>query len=65
MGIGAPVGTPERGSTVEAYQDFFTPAPWTVLAPGLAIFVTVLAFSLLGDGLRGARDPRSRASVGR
>ena len=34
--------------------------PWLVLAPGAAIFVTVLAFSLLGDGLRDILDPRTR-----
>jgi hypothetical protein len=34
--------------------------PWEVLAPGLAIFITVLAFSLLGDGLRDILDPRTR-----
>ena len=34
--------------------------PWEVLGPGVAIFVTVLAFSLLGDGLRDILDPRTR-----
>jgi len=38
-------------------------APWTVLAPGAAIFLTVLAFSLLGDGLRDILDPRSRRAL--
>lgn len=35
-------------------------APWLMLFPGLAIFVTVLAFNLLGDGLRDALDPKLR-----
>jgi peptide/nickel transport system permease protein len=34
--------------------------PWFMLFPGLAIFITVLAFNLFGDGLRDAFDPRSR-----
>jgi peptide/nickel transport system permease protein/oligopeptide transport system permease protein len=38
----------------------YTVAPGFVLVPGLAIFVTVLAFNLFGDGLRDALDPRSR-----
>jgi ABC-type dipeptide/oligopeptide/nickel transport system permease subunit len=34
--------------------------PWYMISPGLAIFITVLAFNLFGDGLRDALDPRSR-----
>jgi ABC-type dipeptide/oligopeptide/nickel transport system permease subunit len=48
---------------VETYQKLLLTAPWTVLAPGAAIFVTVLAFSLLGDGLRDILDPRSRRAL--
>ena len=52
----------EWGSMMSYYQNagLITAQPWTVLGPGLAIFVTVLAFSLLGDGLRDILDPRSR-----
>jgi peptide/nickel transport system permease protein len=52
----------EWGSMMSYYQNagLITALPWTVLGPGLAIFVTVLAFSLLGDGLRDVLDPRSR-----
>ncbi len=52
----------EWGSMMSYYQNagLITAAPWTVLGPGVAIFVTVLAFSLLGDGLRDILDPRSR-----
>jgi peptide/nickel transport system permease protein len=39
---------------------FFEVDPQFMLVPGLAIFITVLAFNLLGDGLRDALDPRSR-----
>ena len=53
---------PEWGSMISYYQNagLITEAPWTVLGPGAAIFITVLAFSLLGDGLRDILDPRSR-----
>jgi peptide/nickel transport system permease protein len=60
IGIGVPPSIPEWGSMVEQYEKLLMVYPWTVAAPGLAIFVTVLAFSLLGDGLRDILDPRSR-----
>lgn len=60
IGIGVPSSVPEWGSMVESYKPFLLTYPWTVLATGGAIFVTVLAFSLLGDGLRDILDPRSR-----
>jgi peptide/nickel transport system permease protein len=41
-------------------RNFMTQAPWLTLFPGLAIFVTVLGFNFLGDGLREALDPRLR-----
>jgi peptide/nickel transport system permease protein len=61
LGVNYPV-TPEWGSMMSTYQNagLITSNPWTVLGPGVAIFVTVLAFSLLGDGLRDVLDPRSR-----
>ena len=54
--------TAEWGSMISFYQNggALTAYPWTAFGPGLAIFVTVLAFSLLGDGLRDVLDPRSR-----
>jgi peptide/nickel transport system permease protein len=63
IGIGVPPTVAEWGGMVETYQKLLLSAPWTVLAPGLAIFVTVLAFSLLGDGLRDILDPRSRRAL--
>ncbi len=53
---------PEWGAMLAIYQSSYpiSTYPWLVLAPGLAIFVTVLAFSLLGDGLRDILDPRTR-----
>jgi peptide/nickel transport system permease protein len=41
-------------------QAYLTRAPWMALWPGLAIFVTVLALNLVGDGLREVLDPRLR-----
>jgi len=63
IGIGVPPTVPEWGGMVEAYEKLLLTAPWTVLAPGAAIFLTVLAFSLLGDGLRDILDPRSRRAL--
>jgi len=65
IGIGVPLDVPEWGNMVEYYQtqNLMGIAPWTILAAGGAIFVTVLAFSLLGDGLRDVLDPRSRRAL--
>jgi peptide/nickel transport system permease protein len=53
---------PEWGAMLAFYQSSGSAntEPWLVLAPGAAIFITVLAFSLLGDGLRDILDPRTR-----
>jgi peptide/nickel transport system permease protein len=53
---------PEWGAMLAYYQEYgsITTFPWLVAFPGIAIFVTVLAFSLLGDGLRDILDPRTR-----
>ena len=61
LGLAYP-GQAEWGSMMSYYQGsgLITAYPWTVFGPGIAIFVTVLAFSLLGDGLRDVLDPRSR-----
>jgi ABC-type dipeptide/oligopeptide/nickel transport system permease subunit len=42
-------------------KDFMVQAPWMSVFPGLAIFLVVLGFNLLGDGLRDALDPRQGA----
>ncbi len=55
-----PGSTPEWGSMIYFYQDYASLYPWLILFPGLAVFVAVFAFSLLGDGLRDVLDPRSR-----
>lgn len=60
IGVGVPPSIPEWGNLMKAYQDSLLTLPWTVLSVTAGIFITVLAFSLLGDGLRDILDPRSR-----
>jgi peptide/nickel transport system permease protein len=55
-----PITVIEWGSMVATYESFLPGDWWLVFAPGLAIFVTVLALSLVGDGLRDVLDPRTR-----
>jgi peptide/nickel transport system permease protein len=59
LGLGQQPPAPSWGSMLNTAQRFLTQAPWMAIYPGLAIFITVLAFNLLGDGLRDALDPRS------
>jgi peptide/nickel transport system permease protein len=58
LGLGAPPPTPEWGGMVSTARQFFLNFPNVAVWPTLAIFVTVLAFNFLGDGLRDALDPR-------
>ncbi len=58
LGLGAQPPTPEWGAMVFVAKDFLNIAPHIALFPVLAIFVTVLGFNFLGDGLRDALDPR-------
>ncbi len=58
LGLGAQPPTPEWGSMLASALEFIQRAPWVVTYPGLAILVTVLAFNLMGDGLRDALDPK-------
>ena len=59
LGLGQQPPSPSWGSMLNAAQRFLTQAPWLAIFPGLAIFLVVLAFNLVGDGLRDALDPRS------
>jgi peptide/nickel transport system permease protein len=59
LGLGAQPPLPEWGAMLSGGRELIVSAPWVLTFPGLAIFVTVLAFNLLGDGLRDALDPRS------
>jgi len=58
LGLGAQPPTPEWGAMLASALEFIQRAPWVVTFPGLAILITVLAFNLMGDGLRDALDPR-------
>ncbi|CAO3450411.1 ABC transporter permease subunit [Azospirillum largimobile] len=58
LGLGAQPPTPEWGTMLASSLQFLQRAPWVVTWPGIAILVTVLAFNLLGDGLRDALDPK-------
>jgi peptide/nickel transport system permease protein len=60
LGIGVQPPTPSWGGMIQQAQSFYRTAPWLLIYPGLAIMITVLAFNLLGDGLRDALDPRQR-----
>jgi glutathione transport system permease protein len=58
LGMGAQPPTPEWGAMLDAARADMITAPHIALFPAIAIFVTVLAFNLLGDGLRDALDPK-------
>jgi dipeptide transport system permease protein len=58
LGLGAQPPLPEWGTMLADAREFVLRAWWVVTFPGLAILITVLAFNLLGDGLRDALDPR-------
>jgi len=62
LGLGPPPPTPEWGRTIAESREFLPDAWWYATAPGLAIFLTVMGFNLLGDGLRDVLDPRLRRS---
>jgi len=58
LGLGQLPPAPSWGSMLNTAKDFVEQAPWMSIYPGTAIFVTVLGFNLLGDGLRDALDSR-------
>jgi peptide/nickel transport system permease protein len=61
LGLGQQPPAPSWGSMLNSAQRFLTSAPWMAIWPGLAIFLVVLSFNLVGDGMRDALDPRERA----
>ncbi|MBM6997330.1 ABC transporter permease [Paenibacillus sp. DXFW5] len=61
LGLGAQPPTPEWGKMLSDSRQFIATAPWTVVFPGVSIMLTVLAFNLMGDGLRDALDPRMKS----
>jgi peptide/nickel transport system permease protein len=60
LGMGVQPPQAEWGDMLGRARGFIFQAPWTLIFPGMAITLTVLAFNLLGDGLRDALDPKSR-----
>lgn len=60
LGLGQQPPAPSWGSMLNTAQRFLTNAPWMAVWPGLFIFLSVLSFNLLGDGLRDALDPKER-----
>ncbi|HZO32649.1 MAG TPA: ABC transporter permease [Chloroflexota bacterium] len=64
LGLGVMPPTPSWGSMLKEGYQYMEQAPWLAFAPGAAIFLTVLAFNLVGDALQRALDPRLRRTVG-
>jgi len=60
LGIGAQPPTPEWGLLISTSRTYFMNAWWYSTFPGIAIFITVLVFNLIGDGIREVLDPRTR-----
>ncbi|MEI3552325.1 MAG: nickel transporter permease [Acutalibacteraceae bacterium] len=58
LGLGVVPPTPEWGSMMSEGRSMLQTSPWVVLAPGLAIFITVIIFNLLGDTVRDILDPK-------
>ena len=61
IGLGAQPPTPSWGSMVQVGFQYLEIAPWFVLIPAVAIFLAVLGFNMLGDGLRDTLDPKSHS----
>jgi dipeptide transport system permease protein len=62
LGMGAQPPTPEWGSMIADNRDYIFAAWWVVTLPGLMVLISVLAFNLMGDGLRDALDPKLKRS---
>lgn len=60
LGVGISPPTPTWGRMLAEGQDYYLVAPWLVAAPGVAIFLAVWGFNMLGEGLRDALDPREQ-----
>jgi len=64
LGLGTPPPTPEWGRMIAESREYLPEAWWYALAPGLAIFLTVLGAYLFGDGLRDILDPHTQQPLG-
>lgn len=60
LGLGQQPPAPSWGSMLNTAKNYVDSAPWMAIWPGLSIFLLVLSFNLLGDGLRDALDPRHK-----
>lgn len=60
LGLGIPQPTPSWGNIIRDGQEFLVSAPWISTIPGIAVVVTVMLFSILGDSLQDVLDPRTR-----
>jgi peptide/nickel transport system permease protein len=60
LGLGAQPPAAEWGLMLATGRNYIQRAPWVVIAPGMTIFIAVMAFNLLGDGIRDVLDPRQR-----
>jgi len=60
LGLGQQPPAPSWGSMLNTAKNYVDSAPWMAIWPGVSIFLLVLSFNLLGDGLRDALDPRQR-----
>lgn len=60
LGLGQQPPSPSWGQMLNVAKNFMEQAPWMSVAPGIAIFLAVLGFNLLGDGLRDALDPKEQ-----
>ena len=63
LGLGARAPAPEWGRMISESREFLPDAWWYALAPGMAIFLVVMGFNLLGDGLRDVLDPKIRRAA--
>ena len=61
VGLSVPAGTPAWGMMIAGARNYMYQAPWGIFLPIIAIFITVLGFNLLGEGLRVVLDPRLRS----
>ena len=60
LGLGAKPPIPEWGSMMSDTRSLMTTSPWITFSPGIAVFISVMIFNLLGDTIRDYADPRSR-----
>jgi peptide/nickel transport system permease protein len=63
LGVGISPPTASWGSMIADVYPYLLSAPWLVVAPGLCIVLVIIAFNVIGDGLRDALDPRLRGKL--